>query len=308
MGPPAGCGPEGYVAVGRALLSDQGAAGPSTRRRGRGPARDGTGRFARALAGRYQRAVSESLAALAEGTLPDRPDAEARAVLLAWLVEHGLLDLDDDVRRPARRAPRASFREIEAASPEPRAPGHGRRARPRTSTSSSAATPRRRAGRAPPDAPGLIAGDDQPPAPADGSGRLELARRIADPANPLTARVLVNRVWHHLFGRGLVASVDNFGALGEPPDAPGTARLPGRPVRPRRLVGQAAGPRAGPEQHVPAWPARPTPEAEAGRPGQPAAAPDARPPAGGRGHPRRDPGRLRPARPPAVSAPASRST
>jgi hypothetical protein len=54
-----------------------------------------------------------------------------------------------------------------------------------------------------------------------GSGRLELARSMTDPArNPLIARVLVNRVWHHLFGRGIVASVDNFGVLGEPPTHP----------------------------------------------------------------------------------------
>ncbi len=56
---------------------------------------------------------------------------------------------------------------------------------------------------------------------AHGSGRLELARQMTDPAvNPLIARVLVNRVWHHLFGRGIVASVDNFGVLGEPPTHP----------------------------------------------------------------------------------------
>ncbi|GDY09634.1 hypothetical protein LBMAG52_31200 [Planctomycetia bacterium] len=47
------------------------------------------------------------------------------------------------------------------------------------------------------------------------SGRLELANWIASPNNPLTARVAANRVWQHLFGRGLVASVDNFGELGE---------------------------------------------------------------------------------------------
>jgi len=54
-----------------------------------------------------------------------------------------------------------------------------------------------------------------------GSGRLELARQMTDPRkNPFIARVMVNRVWHHLFGRGLVASVDNFGVLGEPPTHP----------------------------------------------------------------------------------------
>ncbi len=53
-----------------------------------------------------------------------------------------------------------------------------------------------------------------------GSGRLELAGWIASPENPLTARVMVNRVWHHLFGRGLVPSVDNFGSTGEAPSHP----------------------------------------------------------------------------------------
>ncbi len=61
----------------------------------------------------------------------------------------------------------------------------------------------------------------QPLAPTHGSGRLQLARQIVDPTiNPLIARVLVNRVWHHLFGRGIVASVDNFGVLGEKPTHP----------------------------------------------------------------------------------------
>lgn len=52
------------------------------------------------------------------------------------------------------------------------------------------------------------------------SGRLELANWIASPNNPLTARVAVNRVWQHLFGRGIVPSVDNFGELGEKPSHP----------------------------------------------------------------------------------------
>jgi hypothetical protein len=49
---------------------------------------------------------------------------------------------------------------------------------------------------------------------AAGSGRRELADAIADPNNPLTARVMVNRVWQQHFGRGLVATASNFGALG----------------------------------------------------------------------------------------------
>ncbi|MHC4876628.1 MAG: DUF1553 domain-containing protein [Planctomycetota bacterium] len=53
-----------------------------------------------------------------------------------------------------------------------------------------------------------------------GSGRRELAETIADADNPLTARVMVNRVWHHLFGRGIVSTPDDFGGMGELPTHP----------------------------------------------------------------------------------------
>ena len=56
--------------------------------------------------------------------------------------------------------------------------------------------------------------------PAGHSGRLELAEQIASPKNPLTARVMVNRVWHHLFGAGLVRTVDDFGHVGDLPSHP----------------------------------------------------------------------------------------
>ncbi len=54
----------------------------------------------------------------------------------------------------------------------------------------------------------------------EGSGRLELAKAIASPDNPLTPRVMVNRIWHHHFGVGLVATPSDFGVRGEPPTHP----------------------------------------------------------------------------------------
>jgi hypothetical protein len=61
---------------------------------------------------------------------------------------------------------------------------------------------------------------DAPQIPPQQSGRLQLARWIANADNPLTARVMVNRVWQHLLGRGIVDSVNNFGALGNEPTHP----------------------------------------------------------------------------------------
>ena len=59
-----------------------------------------------------------------------------------------------------------------------------------------------------------------PSIPAHESGRRELGEWLASPSNPLTARVMANRVWHWLFGSGLVRTVDNFGTTGEEPSHP----------------------------------------------------------------------------------------
>jgi hypothetical protein len=63
----------------------------------------------------------------------------------------------------------------------------------------------------------LIGGPDRKPYRI-GSGRLELARSIVDPRDPLAARVAVNRVWMHHFGRGIVPTPDDLGTMSEPPD------------------------------------------------------------------------------------------
>ena len=77
----------------------------------------------------------------------------------------------------------------------------------------------RRGDRVPRQFPAVLSRGERVPF-ADGGGRLDLARAIVDPANPLTARVFVNRVWGWHFGRGLVDTASDFGTRADPPTHP----------------------------------------------------------------------------------------
>lgn len=68
--------------------------------------------------------------------------------------------------------------------------------------------------------PRVASWEASPTIPPGQSGRLQLANWLADPRNPLTARVVVNRIWQKLFGEGIVRSVDYFGTRGEKPSHP----------------------------------------------------------------------------------------
>jgi len=72
---------------------------------------------------------------------------------------------------------------------------------------------------APPHFPSCLGGGESKPF-QNGTGRLELARAVIDPENPLTARVIVNRVWMHHFGFGLVRTPSDFGFRGDAPTHP----------------------------------------------------------------------------------------
>ena len=66
----------------------------------------------------------------------------------------------------------------------------------------------------------FLAALDARPLASAGSGRLEWATHVVDSTNPMAARVIVNRIWSYLMGRGIVSSVDNFGAMGTLPSHP----------------------------------------------------------------------------------------
>jgi hypothetical protein len=68
--------------------------------------------------------------------------------------------------------------------------------------------------------PRFLGGDRPLEIPVGGSGRLQLAQWLTWPENPLPARVLVNRIWQHHFGKGIVGTPSNFGVRGEPPTHP----------------------------------------------------------------------------------------
>jgi len=178
-----------------------------------------------ALADRYQAIVLgaaesiKSTGSRAQKTAAgcQAPDAIAHdgAGLLNWMLEHGLLASESD--RVAMLT--KQYRQLEAATPAP-----VRAAAIVDGTGEDESVFHRGNYKTPGDpAPRrlieVLAGPDQPP-PRQGSGRLDLARRMVQPANPLFARVMVNRIWQHHFAIGLVATPDDFGRMGQAPTHP----------------------------------------------------------------------------------------
>ena len=192
-----------------------------------------------ALAALYQRAVRPAIAAWRDGTATDR---DVRLL-------DALLDIDalpTDVAAVPNVAEKvARYRTLDSGlAPPVRAPGvvegrafdqplyvRGNHKQP------ADLVPRR-----------FLEAIDPRPFVTNESGRRELADRLVASDNPLTPRVFANRTWHHLFGRGIVATVDNFGQMGDLPShpelldflasqfvAPTAVDPPGPPARPWSL-------------------------------------------------------------------------
>ncbi len=175
-----------------------------------------------ALAGGIARTLVEAARDLASGSTRDRADRADAARLVNWLLDNdGLLPADGrDEERAIFDAYAARRKEIEETIPAPvralamldgtaeREPIH---IRGNHRTREERGVPRR-----------VLTALDPTEAELStrGSGRLELARRLVSPSNPLVSRVIVNRVWHHLFGRGIVESVDDLGVMGKKPTHP----------------------------------------------------------------------------------------
>ena len=170
------------------------------------------------LAAAYQRLASQAVAHVSRGGQAEPAVSEDVALLAAWLIEHPAL-----TGLPEREALSAAYRQerdrlaakLTKASHLAPAMFEGTGEDDYVMVRGSW---KNRGEPAPRQLLTAIAGTQAPI--TQGSGRLELAERILAPSNPFAARVLVNRLWHHLFGRGVVASVDNFGVLGDKPTHP----------------------------------------------------------------------------------------
>ena len=171
-------------------------------------------RSAEQLAGRYKAAFKRALTAWAKGKA-----GLSEVRWIDWLIGNDLLENRKDLSPRLNRLVSA-YRNLES-----------RLSKPRIISSMGDVDPGF-------DAPLLEKGDAKRPGDpvprgyltmlkasgsafkTSGSGRRELAEIIASADNPLTARVMSNRLWHHVFGRGIVPTVDDFGRFGDKPTHP----------------------------------------------------------------------------------------
>lgn len=202
---------DGWVAVDEIRFSDHGAPPARPHEFTRALATDAALTTRDAVARAWAALLGDALAATRKGTAGADQVAAA-----SWMLTHGLLpetesgelaSLRRELATKAKRVPRPT--KVIAAQD---GSGEDEYVFIRGSHKNRGPMARRRFLEA-------LGGKENAPI-KKGSGRLQLAERMLDPQNPLPARVIVNRVWHHLFGRGLVPTPDDFGDMGVPPTHP----------------------------------------------------------------------------------------
>lgn len=169
----------------------------------------------------FQKRTAESLADL-KRFLIENPEDGKRKEFTNRIFRHDrnqvLEDLPAEVAE-AIKARREEYKKMEAGKPEKYPFAHALREAGRGNMKVAIRGNLLKPGKEAPRRFLRILDEEQAPF-TDGSGRRELAAAVADPANPLTARVFVNRVWGWHFGHGLVRTPSNFGLLGEAPSHP----------------------------------------------------------------------------------------
>ena len=170
------------------------------------------------LAASYQRLFAETVERWANGSLASGHDAADRAAILDWLCHHRIEPVEHRAGHNLATLISEWRRRNEQVEPADRVVAmvdgtpenehvliRGNHKKPGTEV------PRRFL---------EVFGAHPIAANAHGSGRLELAQEMTRSAAPLMARVIVNRLWQHHFGRGLVSPPDDFGKMGQPPTHP----------------------------------------------------------------------------------------
>jgi hypothetical protein len=208
----------GYAALDRIVFSDEGPPPGLPNRLLMHLLDDANLKTPSDLASKYQALFREVVEQWRSGALAKTSDVEDRIALLNWLLQGELPPTSKSQAQDL--APLLELcKELEAALPTPR---RGLALEDGTTVSECVFIRgnHKTLGEAvPPRFLEVLTGDHQTP-PAKGSGRLELARRMLAPSDPLLPRVLVNRLWKHHFGQGIVATPDDFGHLGQPPTHP----------------------------------------------------------------------------------------
>jgi mono/diheme cytochrome c family protein len=212
-------GADGYVVLKEAVLSDD-PLPPATQRLVAEAATEQSDGSPQSLAEGYQRQMIAAIERWRDAKWDSPQQREDDVGLINWLLESGHLDGDGGSAADDAVAQQlAKYRETEAGIPTPRrapaiADGTGEdefvflRGNWRTPGD-----------RAPRDVPEALRVSTER-AESNGSGRWELARRLVHPSNPLSSRVIGNRLWQHHFGEGIVRTPDDFGRMGQPPSHP----------------------------------------------------------------------------------------